>query len=94
MLISATRDALTCLPNDLEVQARVSSLVSSSKFAGFQAVGAHILISPYQFTAWATYTDGSIIGRDLRVTNDYIFLLKVFYDRCTATGKDSEQVNR
>lgn len=47
-----------------------------------------------QFIAWATYTDGSIIGRDLRVTNEYMFLLKTFYERCTATGKDSEQVNR
>jgi len=28
MLLSATRDALACLPNDLELQARVASLVS------------------------------------------------------------------
>jgi protein EFR3 len=28
MLLSAVKDALSCLPNDLELQARVASLVS------------------------------------------------------------------
>ncbi|KAG8806280.1 plasma membrane localization protein, partial [Serendipita sp. 399] len=72
MLLSVTRDGLLCLPNDLELQARVASL----------------------FTAWATYTDGRLIGPDLRVTNDYTVVLKTFYERCTVTGKDSEHVNR
>ncbi|KAG8758554.1 plasma membrane localization protein [Serendipita sp. 396] len=72
MLLSVTRDGLLCLPNDLELQARVASL----------------------FTAWATYTDGRLVGPDLRVTGDYMGVLKTFRERCVATGKDSEHVNR
>ncbi|PVG03451.1 hypothetical protein CPB86DRAFT_779170 [Serendipita vermifera] len=72
MILAATRDALICLPNDLELQARVASL----------------------FIAWATYTDGRMIGPDIRVTSDYVAILKIFLERCTYTGKDSEQVYR
>lgn len=72
MLLSAVREALVSIPNDLELQARVASL----------------------FTAWATYTDGQLIGPDLRSTNDYFAVLNIFHERCKTTGKDSEHVNR
>lgn len=89
MLLSVTKDALTCLPNDLELQARVASLVSRLSDPRHA-----VTLTPGQFTAWATYTDGKLIGPDLRCTSDYIVILKVFYDRCTVTGKDAEMVSR
>jgi protein EFR3 len=90
MLLYAVRDALLCLPDDLELQARVASLVSQCNLAGLRSK----YTSFPQFTAWATYSDGGIIGPDAKATADYLSVLKTFRERCTVTGKDSEHVNR
>lgn len=42
------------------------------------------------FAIWAAYTNGNLIGPDKRCTNYYIYILKIFQDRCTVTGKDLE----
>ena len=90
-LLVSVKEALQCLPDDLEVQARAASTVwrTSNELETFPS---HVFSR--QFTAFTTYTDGQFVGVDTRVTNEYMLCLQIFCMRCTVAGKDSEQVNR
>ena len=49
-----------------------------------------------QFTAWATYTNGQLLGVDATLTKDYFSTLKRFSEMCVAEVRkgDYEERNR
>ena len=47
-----------------------------------------------QFTTWTTYTDGLVIGVDLKVTEDYMSCLKHFSTLGHIEHRDHETRNR
>lgn len=54
----------------------------------------HLCSHSSQFTAWTAYTDGLVIGVDLKVTEDYMSCLKHFATLGHAEHRDHETRNR
>ena len=77
LLSSALMASLDCtlssLPGDLEVAAKTATVVSIVLFIFI----AHQWSS--QFTAWATYTTGQLLGVDALLTRDYFATLRKFH---------------
>lgn len=72
--------ALVCLPKDLEVVARAASTASPPilDLAGQEGDKLIDFSATLQFTAWATYTDGTLLGVDESLTQTYLSVLRMF----------------
>jgi hypothetical protein len=83
--LAAVDTTLGLLSADLEVAARAASLVCH------RCLHTHLEITASKFTAWTTYTDGHLMGVDVRLTDSYMSALKVFASMSAMTTKSSDK---
>ena len=86
--MSALDTTLGALSYDLEVAAKVASVVRIIHCAIDTCIDAS------QFTAWATYSDGRLLGIDQSLTRDYVSTMRRFAEMCVKEAKNEDYEDR
>ena len=87
--MSALDTTLGALSYDLEVAAKVASVVRIIHCSIDNCVNASS-----QFTAWATYSDGRLLGIDQLLTRDYVSTMRRFAEMCVKEAKNNDYEDR
>lgn len=91
-LLAAVDATLATVPNDLEIAAKTATVVRPTVAS---RVPARLTLYP-QFTAWATFTDGNLVGPNGNLAPTYLSCLRHFarLSVVEATSTDGELRNR